>query len=909
MKILSHSYFASVLVCVFGLGFGMPALAAATYTWSGGAGDDDWTKGANYEGGVAPVAGDVVEVPDGLTAKVSASDAASWSLASSLARIGLKTDASRLILDVPEGVTNDFAAAVCFSDASWPATKGHLVKTGAGAVNLTRNTSGLQCVYRVHIDVEAGLLSFAKRTVTTYAGVITIAEGAKLETSYAIMWCDALHGTGTLLAKSNFQIRVAGEGTAANLSEIGVWFGNDNVYYCSAGYNRILRNDNVNNYFAVYGSGITEIGSLANKGTACSIGDGGTILYGVGGGGTIRYVGTADVTTDRAVKIEPSDGTASNGRAVFDAGAHGGIAFNGNWSISVDKNWYHPILAAFALTGSNAAPCVISGTIGNSVNTYGINTELGIQKSGSGEWRLMNDGNFFGSSVAVDEGTLGFSSIAEKGDKCALGTAANLRAVTTGIAEPSTFPEAPFAIRLGSAAIGYPADNLATLSARMPKDGVCSTRPVMLGGDARIESVGDGRFRFCGVSALSDGDNRLVLGGETSGNSISGIADGAAGGRIGVVKEGDGIWEMVGTNTFTGPLEVLGGKLILRNSNVYSRYRLVIKDNYGKLPESVTYDYFKLGRVGLFDKDGYRRNIGLQMRGSVIDVPAVLEPGEAGWGMKKSRSYWISNEESGNGLPALMAAGECYDSSCLFFSRGSATDQAGLMDVNDPSTWLTVEMRLTNGCPEIAYYDLAVIYGQAEASGSLSNCNIRAWSLEGSTDGWAWDVLHTVADARSDDPDQILTLPDSNRYWMGQKVTTKWQSAVTKHNTAKLQPIVGHRTGACAPVIGAVDSVTVANGAVLEAEGDVTLSKFKAAYGATAGTVRGAKLAADCEIEVTGIPKGVASFEVPLTFEGAAPEDAEWTVKDGEKVSRRFEAVARDGKLTLVRRGSLIILR
>lgn len=82
-----------------------------------------------------------------------------------------------------------------------------------------------------------------------------------------------------------------------------------------------------------------------------------------------------------------------------------------------------------------------------------------------------------------------------------------------------------------------------------------------------------------------------------------------------------------------------------------------------------------------------------------------------------------------------------------------------------------------------------------------------------------------------------------------------------------------------------------------------------AAYGATAGTVKGFALAEDCEIEVTGIPKGVTSFEVPLNFEGAAPEDAEWTVKDGEKVSRRFEAVARDGKLTLIRRGSLIILR
>ena len=129
-------------------------------------------------------------------------------------------------------------------------------------------------------------------------------------------------------------------------------------------------------------------------------------------------------------------------------------------------------------------------------------------------------------------------------------------------------------------------------------------------------------------------------------------------------------------------------------------------------------------------------------------------------------------------------------------------------------------------------------------------------------------------------------------------------------DTEKLQPIASvDPNAASVPFLTTVEYVTVANGAVLEAEGDITLSKFKAAYGATAGTVKGFALADDCEIEVTDIPKNVASFEVPLNFEGAAPEDAEWTVKDGEKVSRRFEAVARDGKLTLIRRGSLIILR
>ena len=65
MNIPSHSNFASVLVCVFGLGIGMPALAAATYVWTGGAGDNDWTNPKNYEPEATPAAGDIVKVPDG----------------------------------------------------------------------------------------------------------------------------------------------------------------------------------------------------------------------------------------------------------------------------------------------------------------------------------------------------------------------------------------------------------------------------------------------------------------------------------------------------------------------------------------------------------------------------------------------------------------------------------------------------------------------------------------------------------------------------------------------------------------------------------------------------------------------------------------------------------------------------
>ena len=910
MKILSHSYFASVLVCVFGLGFGMPALAAATYTWTGGAGDNDWTNPKNYEPEATPAAGDIVKVPDGVTVTVSSANAASWALASSLDRIAPQANGSTVVIDVAEGVTNDFNAGISM-DATYRSKFGTIEKTGKGMVYFCKSSGGQYDYCGREFWVREGRADFSKRGTVEYFGILRIESGAQFMIPRATTWMNELKGEGDILDPSDYALRVIG-GTADEPTVVEARLGSAALHYNCPGFTRILRTDNIAGTFSVY-ENVTEFIDIGMKNVPSPTGKNGALTYDGAGVGTFRYIGTADTVTDKAVNIANNSSSAP-GYGTFDAGPHGGITFNGNWGWTT-KSWGRAhLLADYILMGSNTAPCRIDGVIGFGTTSDNLQGDLGIIKRGSGSWVLGNVANTFASVVSVEEGELGFANVLEKGNPSSLGTAMDLKDPDAhGAYDAATSVD--YAIRLGSAAIDYPADSLATLRSVAEAGMSCTTRPIALAGDARITSD-TGKLVFCGAYSIKEGVNSLVLGGDGTGitNTFMNITDGPnAKMKTGVAKDGAGTWILTGTNSFTGPIAVNGGKLILRRPNDrYTWYRLVVKDSY-YIDSKDNYDGFKIGRIGLFDKDGYRQNIGLQCMtdfpqnsGTDLDenIPSLLEPGQYGWGMPKRYNWWIRNDGTvGQGLSAVCRTGECWDDSCMYLTRSGI--KAHYAD--EPNKYLYIDMRLTNGAPEIAYYDIAVVYPRGNSNNII---NLKRWSLLGSTDGVSWDELHAVADSMSDDPDQKMKIPTNANSWMAQDKKTQWESAATKHDTAKLQEIASKRTGDPVPFFDAgIGPVTVANGAVLEAEGDITLSKFKAAYGATAGTVKGFALAEDCEIEVTGIPKGVTSFEVPLNFEGAAPEDAEWTVKDGEKVSRRFVAVARDGKLTLIRRGSLIILR
>lgn len=910
MNIPSHSYFASVLVGVLGLGFGVPALAAATYTWTGGAGDNDWTNPKNYEPEAMPSAGDIVKVPDGVTVTVSSTDAASWALASSLDRIAPQANGSTVVIDVAESVTNDFNAGINM-DATYHSKVGTIEKTGKGAVYFCKNSGGYYDYCGALFWVREGLADFSKRGAQEYFGIVRIETEAKFRMPKATTWMNELKGEGDILDPSDWALRVNG-GTAGEPTVVEARLGSAALHFNCPGYTRILRTDNVAGSFSVYDN-VTELIDIGMKNVPSPTGKNSSMYFEGSGIGTFRYIGTADTLTDKAINIANNSSTAS-GYGTFDAGPHGGITFSGNWGWTT-KSWGRPhLLADYILMGSNTAPCRIDGIIGFGTTADNLQGDLGIIKRGSGSWVLGNVANTFASVVSVEEGELGFANVLEKGNPSSLGTATDLK-------DPDAYgaydaaADVDYAIRLGSAAIDYPADSIATLRSVAEAGMSCTTRPIALAGDGRV-AADQGKLVYRGAHSIASGVKNLVLGGDgtTVANTFMGITDGpSADMKTGVIKDGAGTWILTGTNTFTGPISVQGGKLILRRpSDRYTWYRLVIKDSY-YIDSTDGYDGFKIGRIGFFDANGYRQNIGLQYvadlpqnSGTDLDenIPCLLEPGQVGWGMPKRYNWWIKNEAAGQGLSDVCKTGLSGDNSCLYLTRsGIKTHYA-----EEPNKHLYIDMRLTNGTPEIAYYDIAAVYKKENANWRI---NLKSWSLLGSTDGVSWDELHSVTDSMSDDPDQKMKLPTAaNNSWMAQNKTTEYETAATKHNTAKLQEIASKRTGDPVPFFDAgIGPVTVANGAVLEAEGDITLSKFKATYGVTVGTVKGFKLAADCEIEVTDVPKGTADVEVPIVFDGESPDGSSWTAMEGGNVSHRFEAVVRNGKVHLLRKGLIIILK
>ena len=900
------------MLCMVGLSMLLATTASAgTFHWKDNASSTDWTDGNNYEEGTAPSASDTVVVGNA-TVYLSDSDMDSFNLAASLAVIQPTNANSKIVFTVSDASkTLTFGAAIRKQDSSTLANRsGTVVKKGAGTVELTNNTS--TSAYMIDLVVEEGILSVstAGKGTNTWFGDLSVSNNASFYTrTTGRTVVNRVYGEGTITNRSNYAINVRG-GTAADPVVLTPWL--SKVAYYSFGRVNIWRTDNRSSSFTVYSDstpGVTGFYSIGQKGQPSSIGIGSAIET-AEGGGTFLYLGDGNETgTDKDVIVE----NANHGPTEFDAGAYGGLTFTGYWVFGGYAGMRQG-MGQLVLSGSNTHECVIAGSIRNATLTNALG-ETGfsfhITKKGTGTWRLSDisdtvvRSNYTG--IAVEEGTLKYDSLADAGVMCSLGMATNLYESYRG-AYNETY-RVPYAFRLGSAVRDYPDAALATFEYSGTKEATCRTRPIALGGDAKLLNSSGCPFRFAGISAISNGVQNLVLGGDGTNDEIQNLTDGAAGCKLGVVKEGSGTWTLAMTNSFSGPLVVKGGTLKVRRDYQYTWYRLVVKDIWTRLAGAT--DSFKIGRIGLFDADGYRQNIGFTYNGGSIPAngtfysgdPAgfALQPGEIGFGMPIRYKTWVSSSQY---VRMMTNTGGVGDSSNLFLSRSSNT-----IDPENPDMWIMFDMRLTNGTPEIAYYDLAVRYGQTDTTSVYTNYNIRSWSLLGSTDGWNWNELHSIADSKSDDLDQKFKLPNYSNYWMAQNETTSGNTAATKHNTAKLQPISGHLSSPPPMPLANVESVSVSDGAVLEADGDITLSSFKVAANASAGTVKGFALAPNCTIDVADLPARPESFDLPIAFEGASPSDASWTLKVNGSDTTKYKLVVAGDKLRFIVKGMTVILR
>ena len=866
---------------------------AKTVTWKAAPSGASWTDGRNFEEGEAPVVGDTVVVPAGVTAILADGDEASIGVATNLTKISLPTRTSILEVSVIGDVT--FGGSIAGVD--WhEESQGTLVKRGAGALRFGKGDAG--AYNYMEIDVREGTLYLQQNvSASCFFKRIRIAEGA---TVYGVRsyrtFVDSLTGDGTFRTVANGEVVTQG-GTAESPVVCNVLFADCSLY--QGGHYVFANRANRLSKVTTYNKGVTAVPTFVVANGESPLGGSDTLYFAEAGGGTYRFLGDAPETCPRSFTAY----SGAQGPSVIDAGSHGGLTLTGTWSMGGWRDGMTQIV----LTGSNAVESVFDGKVGGKPGL-----SFAFAKSGSGTWRLgaTGDRTAMASSLLVEEGRLRYDTVMERGDPCSLGLATNTLAPYCGAYDASR--KVDYAALLGKPGLAWPASNLATLDYSGTARRGVTTRPLALQGDAAVMSSA-AKLVYRGASPVVEGVSRLVLKGDAMDftNVFADVTDGADPAmRMGVVKDGAGTWTLTGTNSFSGPLIVNGGTLVARRpTSRYEWFRLIVKDSYGCL--TAGYDFYKLGRVAFMNAQGIRLSCGLTpvsdcttaaSRAAYWNEPqsGVLEPGEFGWGAPVRTAAW-----EGAAMANLVKVGECWDSSCHTFARSSV--KTAYADA--PSKWLFYDFRLPSDSEPVCYYDMALVYGLN--AGATSNYAVRAWALMGSTDGIHWDELHEVADARSDDPDQKMRQRKTASTWMGSDIaTTSAQGADFAFDTAKLQEIPSEDPQAASiPFLERVEYVSVAPGATLAVEGDVVFSAFRVdATQKGCGTVYGARLAETCTVEVENLPKGAVNIDLPLRFEGFTGFPA-WRIRADGCDRGRYAVAIRNGRMHLSTKGLCVVFR
>lgn len=835
-------------------------------------GKTDWTDPSSYKdnaNNALPGASDRIFTEDGATNELRPSDskcAASLAKISEVVQVQLGRRAT-LVIEVAEGVTNTITGRIgCVSGSDVPT----LIKKGAGT--LLQEPSTNATYYFARWQVQEGELG---APWATSAGV-----DSKNIHCYGI---DLQQNTSLILPyKQIFQVRgpLTGSGRIYTLNpQAG---GNSSPLYLLGGpgtfagtigtnINIIVRDARLdftgveNRYnggltvsgfkddgtdkgvlgFMKFGASSSDPSSLGLRGTV-TLGE----LYGDPStplSGAFRYLGTTgESVTAKYINF----GYTLDAPATFDAGAYGGLSFGSSvqWSVSEAHN------QRFCLTGSNTVECTFAGKF-----VEGANGSVYLIKKGSGTWHMKNNASSeLSGPVRIEGGVLRHDSLESRGVLCALGTAANLH--DGSYVESASATPVDYSILFAGAGAGL-------LEYTGAYDACSSNRQVAVKTSGGFSSAG-GAERIHGISAYDEaGTATLVI--LATNNAIStyaDITDGTHGGKLGVTKRGAGTAELDGDLSFSGPLNVEGGKLIVRNSSgAYTWFRLTVKENYGATHSTDDGDkrHVVIDRFALYDANGVRQNIGfgrhdgnLQVGGYksgtghvVKSAASGLRPGEIGLDRPGSVYTWFKNNREIQNM--------CDASSDSLVGSYVQYDGDPLSPSN-PDSWIKYVMRLTNGTPEIASFDIAGRFSSTDTNGNQHRQPTK-WMMEGSVDGVNWDVL-------------------TNMEWTTTIVGTKWYSDMTtscygtrdgrRWQEGKSFPIRGTpETPVSFNVLGNCESVSVAPGAVLEKQGSapVTISSLTVSTNGF-GRIDGFTFAESGEIVVADLEALDAALEIPGEF-------------------------------------------
>ena len=841
---------ASFALCAFG----------GTSTWKSTA-TGGWSDPENWEGGV-PDSTSTVVVPDNVDLPVYDADV---TYAGAVSAITLGTG-SRIIFNV----TNNECTITGTITGD-----GTIVKYGTNIVHLTNTTQHGYYAKGGGMEVHEGILecpqtfSGSYSADTMYIGSLYVAEGAVFR-PYARYRSDvitALSGKGQIqghTANGYWPIRLSGSKYSCFEGQITGYI----RVWAIGNYDLVNEESTFLGGFTLY-SGSPDFGVMRfgmKDENRSSIGSGfyvsggrqyRTITYGISG--RIRYLGTGEVT-DKDFSFSNSGGT----EGVLDAGATGGLVLKGNmWHPNAVQN-------IVVLDGSNTTVSTLSGgwmedSAGNSAY---------LAKTGTGTWLVAGATNRLQKGVVgVEQGTLQFDSLTETNIPCSFGLSTLLAQKYIGTWDATK--TAAYAILLGSAdsegVLEWVGTNL--------WDNSSSTRPVAVTGRGGriISSVVGRRIGIRGAFAADAGGGTLTLDGDGTTNFLYNVSDGH--GKMSLAKEGSGTWVLAGDQTFSGRLAVNEGEVVVSTtrSRKYSWYRLTIRENVQGGANETSNLSVRMREIALYASDGTRINKGLTDAGDNM----IPEPGQA--------SIWAKSTSTGSGygIVHLFEDNDYYTSEL----KTLCGPRAPRRDWQD--TWVPIVMRLPESADPVYCYDIV------SSVASDHSWSPTCWSMEASADGVFWDKVHEVVDSTYVYDGAKCWYSDGTAFAKNAKRKTSFTFGLDSGNSLI--------TGTPNQLSNAV--VSVASGAVLRAEGDVTICALEGGADGT-GTIDGFSFAADGTFNLTGVERLTDAVSVSVDFVNVtgAENISNWSLAVGGKHANGRLSYG-DGRIRVTPIGTMFSIR
>ena len=885
---------------------------AEQFTWTGGANDGCFTNHLNYaDTENLPGDGDTLVVPADTTIYIT--NAAQVEYVSRLTRIHPSAPSSRIVVDVPSGGDWHLRCGVSSVKLNGAGNKdfvnGELVKRGEGTLTLGEGgklpaSNSAATIYDAWtgLTVEGGTLALPQSVSNNwnfYCGYVTVSNGATFHLAERAAGYDkgsatylrGLFGDGTVCCNQVLTFTLMGESNQRVSDFNGKITGCPSFSVYNGGTVNLWGTNSDFDVTALTISsgtlGVKFFGSSSD--TASSIGSdriGVNINNSQKVVSRVRYLGTGE-NTDQNFTISQGAPTGQpvGNPACIDGDEHGGLVLNASSKLYVGSSATNAagvkLGRQFILSGSHTNDCVIAGAVkGNYYSNPWYYDNLYFIKEGSGTWRFADhDDRIFASGFAVREGTLKFDSLQEKGRLCSLGLATNL---TDGTGYAYT-PQVDYAFALGPTN-GMTVAAPAALEYSGTNGFVCTDRPIALVGDGVLRNNTDRRIRFAGVSSLAPGQaiKTFTLDGTgTNFNEVADISDGA--GKTGVEKTGDGVWVLSGDQTFSGPLSVKKGTLVVRPTlpGQYTWFRWTIKSSGGDTQ-------FSISNLGLFATNGTcQTRIMLP-----VSSAAELQPGQVAVDAIYPYVDEARSETCLNTLDYLFNMQQDYGWQPKF-KKVPPTTGSIYVKADQPHTWIPVVFRQPSTAKPIATFDFMNTWGS-----SNKKYGVSAYSLEGSVDGLHWNTLTN---------DMDVPFFSASFTWIGSQTILVYGERAGNYVHTSGMPIEV-ATSQTYSMLENVESVSVAPGAKLLADGDVTLSSISlAATGG--GTIEGFSFADEGVLDVTGWEGSME--EIPLSFVNSETfaKVGDWTlVLDGLPTKRRGFTVSSTG-ITLKPVGTAVIIR